>query len=147
MSKTDPSKALKETFELLLDEYVASQPVTVMIMGPDLLSKKISASLRRKLVDLCNREGLAVIAEHKEMIEIGQKKLKAGCELTLYEHAVAVISDLVILIPDSAGSMAELGYFAACDGICEKMIIFFDREALSPRRISHMCGRALPPQH
>jgi hypothetical protein len=49
-----------------------------------------------------------------------------------FAHVVE-ICDAVIIFPSSPGSFCELGYFAAADGISEKMLILLD-SAFSKKR-------------
>ena len=129
---------LGDTFEPFLDEYLKALTVKIMIMGPKMVSKEPSANLRRELVERCSVEGLSVVAERGELLQIGKKKLKAGLELTVYELAVARWSDLVVLIADSAGSLAELGYFATLKKICPRMLIFLNGEYESTKDESYL---------
>ena len=41
---------------------------------------------------------------------------------------MATIADSVVIIPSSAGSLAELGLFALDDDVAPKMIVLFDRQ-------------------
>jgi hypothetical protein len=45
-----------------------------------------------------------------------------------FEHQLVDHSDLVILIPDSAGSFCELGYFGMLGDFCPKFLLLMSSE-------------------
>ena len=76
-------KKLKETFGPFLDEYVDSQIVKVMIMGPDMQSDKPSATLRRKLVEKCEEEGISVeIIDPRTLVPFDDETVLRSIEKT-----------------------------------------------------------------
>ncbi|MBI2916473.1 MAG: hypothetical protein HYY01_00620 [Chloroflexi bacterium] len=117
----------------LADEYIRSSSLTVFVMGPDLTANRPSATLRQELISRCNLEGLAVKAEHEGVIAAVKRKLKSGFTLTHLEAFMAKDSDLIVIIPDSPGSIAELGYFALRQDLCPKMVILFEKQYLRQR--------------
>lgn len=114
----------------LADEYLDSEILKIFVMGPDTGSKKKGAKVRREIIRLCNEEGLAVKAEHPQIIAAVKKRFRQGFTLTHLEALMAEKSDLIIIIPDSAGSIAELGYFALRENICTRMVILFEKRYL-----------------
>jgi hypothetical protein len=84
-----------------------------------------AAILRFRLFHLLYDAGFEVsLGEYRELIdsykgELGEHHNAAVAEL---DHAQESAS-LVIMIPDSPGSFAEIGAFSLKDDICEKMII------------------------
>ena len=121
-------KDFAKAFEPYVDERIRAQRVSVLIMGPSIGSNTSSAALRRELVVRCSSEGTSVVAEHDDIVRVARNKLKAGYNLTVYEALVADLSDVVVIIPDSPGSFAELGYFGSVARVCSKMLIFFDKQ-------------------
>jgi hypothetical protein len=46
--------------------------------------------------------------------------------------------DAVIIIPNSPGSFCELGYFAASDDVCQKMLVLMNQKYASPPGYIHL---------
>ena len=133
MNQRERSRAFTKEVKTLAQEHVSKEPLTVLVMGPNTDDKRLGAKLRRKIIDLCNDNELAVKAEHSEIRAEVRKELKRGYTLTHLEILMARKSDLIVIIPDSAGSIAELGYFALLEDICHKLIILFGRKYLTAR--------------
>ena len=87
-----------------------------------------AAILRFQLFHLLKGAGFEVsLGEYRELIdsykgELGEHHNAAVAELDHAQQGAA----LVIMIPDSPGSFAEIGAFSMKDDICEKMIILSD---------------------
>lgn len=133
MNKRERSRAFTEKVKALAREHLSQEPLTVFVMGPNTDDKRLGAKLRRKIIELCNDSELAVKAEHSEIRAVVRKELGKGYTLTHQEDLMAMKSDLIVIIPDSAGSIAELGYFALREDICPRMIILFGRKYLTAR--------------
>ena len=114
-------------FEALADKYFEEKHLNVLVMGPDLTRRSPAARLRRRILALCNAKNLGVKPEHREILRAAKGKMKSGYDLAHAERLMAECSDLIIIIPASAGSIAELGYFALEPDFCGKMIILFDK--------------------
>jgi hypothetical protein len=76
---------------------------------------------------------IVTLAEHKKLIDayaraIGEKDASDHyANLTDYELQLANWADLIVILPSSAGSIAELGMFAVAKKITPKLLIFFDQ--------------------
>lgn len=116
------------------DDYWKSAKISVFVMGPDTTTNSPGAKLRKEIIALCNAEDLAVKAEHDKIIEAVKRKLRKGFTLTHLEAFIARESDLIVIIPDSPGSFAELGYFALQKNLCAKLIILFDKQYLTEKK-------------
>jgi hypothetical protein len=87
-----------------------------------------AAMLRFRLFHLLSAAGYEIsLGEYRELIEsykgeLGEHHNSAVAEL---DHAQQSAS-LVVMIPDSPGSFAEIGAFSIKGDICEKMIILSD---------------------
>lgn len=87
-----------------------------------------SAILRFQLFHQLNGAGFEVsLGEYRELIdsykgELGEHHNAAVAELDHAQQGAA----LVIMIPDSPGSFAEIGAFSMKEDICKKMIILSD---------------------
>jgi len=74
------------------------------------------------------------LAEHNKLIDaynraIGDPTHPLRKEsLTDYELQLAKWADLIVILPSSAGSIAELGMFALAKAITPKLLIFFDQK-------------------
>jgi len=100
--------------------------VRVFVMGPSLNDGTPAGILRRHIIDRCNESNLAVIAEHDGIRRAVTQELGRDEHLTFCEVFMARKSDLIVIIPGSPGSFAELGYFAFQDDFCSKMTILYD---------------------
>jgi hypothetical protein len=47
--------------------------------------------------------------------------------LAVFEKLIAEISDVILIFPESAGSLAEVGYFSAIEGVRNKILVVNDR--------------------
>lgn len=100
--------------------------VTVFVMGPSLNDSTPGGLLRKHIINKCNESNLAVIPEHDRIRETVTQEHGREEHLTFCEAFMARGADLIVIIPSSAGSYAELGYFAFQDDFCPKMIILCD---------------------
>lgn len=111
------------------------KPVTVFLAGPfirpevEVESKSSAASkLRYELFHRLKSEGFLVsLGTYPDLVasfEAGTGAYHNSAEAEL-NHAKDVAS-LVVMIPDSPGSFAEIGAFSLKEEICRKMIILAD---------------------
>lgn len=128
--------------------YVATQKAidqqkpTVLLLGPTMSANNDGSALRKGLQERIWSIGVTVLAEHDEMEKVAEKIWKRINNLSRLELNIAKIVDLVVIIPDSPGSFAELGMFAMQNSICHKMVILLRKEfkkdksyiQLGPRR-------------
>lgn len=111
------------------------EPVTVFLAGPFIepeaeveAESSAASKLRHELFHRLKSEGFDVSLgtytdlEATSDTETGRYKNSAEAEL---DHAKNVAS-LVVMIPDSPGSFAEIGAFSLKEEICRKMIILAD---------------------
>jgi hypothetical protein len=114
------------TLKAAIDKSISAAAVDVVIMGPALPEPgKVAlpaAALREILIRNCESWGAAVAPEHG-IIRAAATGLGTGHDLCTYEHFVVTHCDLLVIVPDSAGSLCELGYFAMQQDTCKKMII------------------------
>lgn len=109
-------------------EYINSMRPDILLMGPDMDGVAIGAILRKELSKRCWELGTTILTEHKDIEEAGKKITGGIRNLTTWEIMVARRSHLVIIIPDSPGSFAELGALALIDKICSKMLVLFNKQ-------------------
>lgn len=148
---TDIRKVAKRTEEEVKMSIEAEKP-EILLMGPKLDSTSQGARLRRELAQLCSNCGLTVTLEHPAMEKAGAHSLGKSYNLTHWELWVAKRSQVLIIIPDSPGSFAELGLFSMQPGACRKMIVLFSKEhrgtesyiQRGPRRSAKKLGAAVP---
>jgi hypothetical protein len=134
----DKFEGFKARFATAIQEDIGATLIDVLILGPTIErnNRRRSAKLRRVLLERCSTIGgrvIGVIAEHRELIKVARKELRGGYNLCSYEKLLAKQCDLVILLPDSAGSFAELGLFALDDSVCQKSLILFSRNHKNSR--------------
>ncbi len=113
-----------------LDKGLAEARVDVLVLGPDVSGRRLkpAAKLRKELLKRCKAFGASVLGEHREMIEIAEKRLGRGHNLCTYEVFLAGTVDLIVLLPASPGSIAELGLFSLQRETAPKTLILFARE-------------------
>jgi len=76
---------------------------------------------------------IVTLAEHKKLIDAYTRAIGEPANSTLhanltdYELQLANWADLIVILPSSAGSIAELGMFAVAKKITPKLLIFFDQ--------------------
>lgn len=107
-------------------------PISVMVLGPNTGSKRISAQLRKHIINKCNDYGILVRTEHEDFIEVHRKLLGSGRNLCGLEYNAAKHVGAIVVIPDSPGSLVELGMFSFLEKVCEKTLILFSDKYLSP---------------
>jgi hypothetical protein len=117
-------------FKSRADRYVRDTDVDVLVLGPDMNTKELSdaAKLRKEILKRCGDFGASVMAEHEDLVAEAEKQFGEGHNLCTYELLLADEVDLIVILPASAGSLAELGLFAAKVEAGPKMVILFSRE-------------------
>ena len=108
---------------------LASIKVSILVCGPDMTKSNDNeaAGLRKKILERCSNSEIGIKAEHKELLEIGKKKLGQGFNLCTSELSICKKCDLIILFPSSCGSFAESGFFSNYDEVCNKMVVIIDK--------------------
>jgi hypothetical protein len=107
---------------------IDQQKPTVLLLGPTLGTKSDGSILRKELKERIWGIGVTVLAEHDDMKKVARKSLKSVNNLARLELHIAKIVDLVVIIPDSPGSFAELGMFAIQRPFCHKMVMLLRKE-------------------
>lgn len=112
--------------------------IRILVFGPNLDKDGTGSELRRHIVQKCKYdEFIIVLAEHEEIQELYLKILGPIHDLCKMEFHLAVdkdknngydLIDGIILLPDSAGSLVELGMFVIEEGIHRKMLVLFNNK-------------------
>ncbi len=132
-ANTEASKAFTRKVLSDVDQHLRTRKVHILLLGPDLSKRDAGARLRRRLIELCNLEQLGVKPEHREILAAIKGRLRGGFNLTRAEEHIARNSHIIVIIPASAGSLAELGYFALQKHLCPRMVILFHKKFLKER--------------
>jgi len=111
-----------------IDRGLAATTVDVVVMGPSLDSSTPSAKLRRDIIRAAKAYGASIKPEHRGLSQVAAERLRAGYHLARFEWELVDISDLAVLIPDSPGSLCELGLFADSQRFGPKMLIFANKD-------------------
>jgi len=115
-----------------LDERIekANIYITVFLLGPGDSSTSPGKELREYIRKKCDKLGIAVKGEHKDIIEEFNRKTKDLLNLCVMEKFIAQeIADVIVIIPDSPGSLAELGMFVfSKKRIYNKTLLLFSKE-------------------
>jgi hypothetical protein len=128
MSREEDIRKVAEEVEEFASEYISSMKPQILLLGPPINETGEGAKLRKELSNRCWALGISVLAEHNEIEAAGKKIFATAKNLARWEILVAIKSRLVIIIPDSPGSFAELGAFAQHKDICPRMVILFDKK-------------------
>ena len=106
-------------FRSHIDAVASRIPVDVFVMGPhvDLEDKRpnLAMHLRHALITKLQGEGFSAPADLAEVIETVRSRFGEGVDLATTEHLFAYTQDLLVFIPNSHGSAAEIGFFAGVD--------------------------------
>ena len=109
-------------------ELIDSMRPKVLLMGPDMSGDSKGAKLRLGLKELCWEMADTVITEHREIERARRHAFGQGGNLAAWELHVAKDCEVVIILPDSPGSFAELGQFAMSERVCRKTLVIFDKQ-------------------
>ena len=114
---------IKEKLEESIELSFRETPIDIVVMGPGLDETTDAAVLRRDIIDAASEYGVTIQPEHRGLIETSEELLEGGHHLTAFETHLVAISDLVVLIPDSPGSLCELGLFSTYEEAAKKMLV------------------------
>lgn len=107
---------------------LARTPVKVVVMGPALTDSSPAAKLRSDIITAAQDYGATIRPEHGGLIRAAARKLRKGHHLTAMEIQLVAFSDVVVMIPDSAGSLCELGLFATFREYGPKLLILASKK-------------------
>jgi hypothetical protein len=138
---TDDMGRVRQLLEESIDVELARTRVDIVVMGPGLSEESAAARLRRVIIDEAKEYGATIQPEHRGLVEAASAKLGSAHHLTAYEVHLVGISDLVVLIPASPGSLCELGLFSTYRRFSEKLLILASRE--HPRTGSYIADGPL----
>ena len=127
-------RRLDDDFGSVYDAKRRDTLVKAMVLGPSIEdiddNSHPGAILRKAILERCPDYGIViwVMPEEKELIKAGKRKLRKSFNLCRYELELADECDVIIIVPASPGSYAELGFFAWQKGPCRKALILFHDE-------------------
>lgn len=92
----------------------------------------------KKYSDSCNRSKVVRFLEkHRQDIKCinveNMEKFLEEMDLLTFEEFIAALCDLIILFPESYGSVCELGAFSARDNLLKKLIVINDRSHMNTK--------------
>ena len=137
---TDPERVIQK-FKESIDASIATVSLNVVVMGPNLQEDSDAGRLRKRLIRAAKDYGAAIQPEHRGLARASRSRLGEGHHLTALEMHLVKVSDLVVLIPDSPGSMCELGLFSFHQESARKMLILVNAEY--PRRGTYVADGPL----
>lgn len=122
--------------DLLLSEYLDSfreqakrRNLHILLLGPRTNTEKRGAKLRKYIASKCKGERNAIYGERKDLINAFKKAIGRHSDLCSYEfHLATRVVDAIIIIPDSAGSLVELGMFSDKYCIHPRTLVLFSNE-------------------
>jgi len=120
---------LTERLEVAIEERILDTPVDVLVLGPDISGTELTsaARLRYEIWNRCRDFGASVKGEHSRLIAAAKKHFGDGYNLCTYEIMLAKTVDLVVIVPESAGSIAELGLIALINDVGPKTLVLFSK--------------------
>ena len=132
-----PKPDLDKLYKSIEDSIdIEDERIRILVFGPNLDKDGTGSELRRHIVQKCKYDGfITVLAEHEEIQELYLKIFGPIYDLCKMEFHLAVdkdrntgydLIDGIILLPDSAGSLVELGMFVIEEGIHRKMLVLFN---------------------
>lgn len=133
--KTDYSDLFKQIDDSCQDK-IGDRKLHVLVFGPDLNGDELGTQLRKYIINRCKDDAYTVVlAEHEEIQKRYEKIYKSANDFCKMEYSLALdkvrgqdIIDGIIIIPDSAGSLIELGMFVIADSIHSKILVLFNKE-------------------
>jgi hypothetical protein len=125
---SDDYKEFISEFQSAITSKFDKTRLKIMVLGPNIDEKNNGAKLRKFIVEKCQEYAVAIRGEHKELVEMYKQIVGAGSHLCVYELDLAEQMDAIIIIPDSAGSLVELGMFANMEDICRRTLVLFSDE-------------------
>ncbi len=129
MTDTHIKRFVKQ-FAAASQRLLADTSVDVLVLGPSIKNGNLNPGgrLRKEILKRCRDYGASVKGEHSELIKEAEARLGAGHNLCTYELILAKEVDLIVLVPDSPGSIAELGLLALDKYAGPKTVVLFSRD-------------------
>lgn len=120
---------VRERWKTSLRERAAARPLTILVLGPNMDQSPLSdaARLRQAIYQRCSEYGDAVMGELKDLIEDARQELGDSYDLCVHEDMLAGDSDVVVIIPEGAGALVELGLFALNENVCAKSVVLLSK--------------------
>ena len=116
-------------YEDLLKEDAKGIEIKVLLLGPNIKKRSSGARLRKYIASRCKGERNAIYGERKDLIQSFQKAMGKFADLCTYElHLAKRVVDAIIIVPDSAGSLVELGMFSLKYDIHSRTLILFSNK-------------------
>lgn len=106
------AKDYVQHMELDLQAALDKTFVHVFVMGPAPEPESTASLLRRELVEKCKAFGYSAFMEHGEIIASVRGRAGARADLAYIEEVHAEGVHVLVFLPWSPGSFAELGFFA-----------------------------------
>jgi hypothetical protein len=133
-SKLDQREAVITDFVARVSEATRETPLTVFVCGPAVFTSSGTKSRRRgaRIRDFVSKKiaerGASVFwGEHRRLRNAGRGIiLRSFTDADREVHFAEKSADLILIFPDSAGSVAELGGFSLHEHIAPKMLVVFD---------------------
>ena len=119
-------------YDKIVDAQFEKSKITAMVLGPNTSLKRHSSILRKFIIDEFDSSVTVILGEHKALSKSYTRRFKAAGNLCSFERDIARNeADVVVIIPDSAGSLVELGMFALDDDVSFKTLILFNQAHIS----------------
>jgi len=112
-----------------LDEDAKGIKINVLLLGPGINTKSLGAGLRKYIASKCQGGRNTIYGERKDLIGAFQRAMGKYADLCIYELDLAKREwvDALIIIPDSGGSLVELGLFSLVYDIHPNTLVLFSK--------------------
>lgn len=111
MAVFDPKIYMKH-MEADLERVLENAWVHVFVMGPSPTPESDASRLRRAIIEKCREYGYTALMEHGEIIASVRSRAGTYADLAFIEEVHAATVHVLVFLPSSPGSFAELGFFA-----------------------------------
>lgn len=116
-------------YEDLLIEQAKKRKINILLLGPGINTESAGAELRKYIASKCEGERNVIYGERDDLINAFKRVIGKYFDLCSYEfHLAKQVVDALIIIPDSAGSLVELGLFSLEDDIHPWTLVLFSSE-------------------
>jgi hypothetical protein len=125
-------KDVEKEYSDLLKACSDKTKIKVLIFGPNTDTNSSGSILREYIASSCKSPKVPVYAERKTLIKSYEKQIGKYSDFCDYEKKLAEFVDAIIIIPDSAGSLVELGMLAHETELHTKILVLFNKEYIKP---------------
>jgi len=122
------NKQVEAEYSQLFEDLYNKTVIKILLLGPNTKETHPGSQLRKYIARKCKGQRHTLYAERKRLINSYTKMSGKYSDFCDYEKRLAELANAIIIIPDSAGSLVELGLFVFRDDMHEKILVLFSNE-------------------